>query len=62
MLLVEISRNFVTCFSGPALLPWLAIPAKEKQVLCYLQWGLPGSGQAAFWETLRPEFPCGSEG
>lgn len=52
MLLIEISRNFVTCFSGPALLPWLAIPAKEKRVLCYLQWGLPGSGQAAFWETL----------
>lgn len=36
LLLVEISRNFVTCFSGPTLLLWLA---KEIWVLLqeYLQ-------------------------
>lgn len=46
LLLTEISRNFVTCFSGSTLLLWLA---KEKRVLL---WELPSSEQAACWETL----------
>lgn len=51
LLLIEISRNFVACLSGPSLLLWLA---KEKQALLqgYLQWELPGSGQTTCWETL----------
>lgn len=30
LLLIEISRNFVACFSGPTLLLWLVTAAKEK--------------------------------
>lgn len=47
LLLIEISRNFVSCFSGPTLLPWLATPAKEKWGLLQRVFEAGGAGEGA---------------
>jgi len=64
LLLIEISRNFVTCLSGPTLFLWLATPLQKSGVCCggYLQGRVLRRRQAACWKVVWPECPCSPEG